>query len=183
MKKRAYNWVFLVYPDSCCFSYDEMLKFFTLHSYAYVVSPLHQPDPADEYEYKPHYHVLVLYDTLKSAEQVSEIFGCLSGTSPFVCHSVVGMVRYFCHIDNPEKPQYLLSDLRCHNFNVDEVLSKPENDYNCLKNIILDLKMGFHCAGEYIDFLIKNRKIKELSYCVNRILLIDKLIGYYKDLT
>lgn len=181
-KKRSYNWAFIVYPDSCPVNFNQLCDYLSRNTYSFVISPLHSPDENSDEEYKPHYHILISYDTLKSGSQILEITSFLYSTLPFPVHSVIGMIRYFCHLDSPEKIQYSFDELYCHNFDVNEIFSKHENDYNALKSITSDLKMGFESVGHYIDYLISNKKLRELSYCVNRIMLIDKLLNYYNIL-
>ena len=90
---RARNWVFILYPDSAPTNWAELLD--GLHVPA-VVSPLHDKDV-----------------THKSFEQVSAITQTLlNGTIPQICNNARGQVRYFIHMDNPEKVQYSASDMR-----------------------------------------------------------------------
>lgn len=111
---RVRNWSFVVYPESL--PSDWVDKLTDLHIPA-VVSPLHDKDTnADGTPKKSHYHVLLLFDGKKSFDQVKEISqGVFGGTIPVDCKNVRGMVRYFIHMDNPEKFQYPMSELRAFN--------------------------------------------------------------------
>lgn len=111
---RVRNWVFVMYPESMPENWVDQLT--ELHVPA-VVSPLHDKDKnADGTDKKPHYHVLLCFDGKKSFEQVKEISqGVFHGTIPQDCKNVRGQVRYFIHMDNPEKFQYPMSGIRAFN--------------------------------------------------------------------
>ena len=103
-EKRSLNWLFIVYPESLPSDWQDRLK--SLHI-AVVVSPLHDRDvnEADDEEKKAHYHILLLFPSLKTDAQVKEITQMFCGTIPVRCHGVKGSIRYFTHKDNPEKFQ------------------------------------------------------------------------------
>lgn len=111
---RVRNWIFVVYPESL--PSDWMEKLTQLHVPA-VLSPLHDKDiNPDGTPKKPHYHILLMFDGKKSYEQVLAISqGVFNGTIPCDCKNVRGQVRYFVHMDNPEKYQYKLEDMRGFN--------------------------------------------------------------------
>ena len=133
---RSSNWLFCVYPESLPDDWQDYL--ISTHVQT-CVSPLHDRDinPTGEPK-KPHYHVLVRFESLKSEEQVISLYSYLNGTKPIVCQSVRGSVRYFCHLDNPEKYQYDVNDIKTFNsFDVSEV-NKPTDAqiYKCIKDIV-----------------------------------------------
>lgn len=78
-------------------------------------SPLHDKDtnPTGEVK-KAHWHVLLLFDGKKSYEQILELTKAINATVPQKCASAKGMVRYFAHLDNPEKFQYPISEIIGH---------------------------------------------------------------------
>lgn len=66
---------------------------------------------------KPHYHMLVKFDTLKSRQQVVDTF-CVplnANMFPQIAQSERGSVRYLIHMDNPSKPLYRLDEVRLYN--------------------------------------------------------------------
>lgn len=106
---RSSKWTFLIYPDSAPIQWKDLL--IALHIPC-AVSPLHDQDlNPDGEEKKPHYHVMLEYDSLKSYKQVSDDIVIFNGTIPQIIKSPVGMIRYFIHKDNPEKHQYDFSDI------------------------------------------------------------------------
>lgn len=71
----------------------------------YLISPLHQPD--DECK-KPHYHVLYCHGnstTFKCAKKIVPESLPANGVLLPV-HHPRNMMRYFLHLDNPEKQQF-----------------------------------------------------------------------------
>lgn len=107
---RVRDWTFEIYEDSAP---DDWIEQLDSHHLSFIVSPFHQYDtyPTGEIK-KPHYHVIIAFEGKKSYEQVLEI------VKPLGCNIVVrvdnmrSLVRYFIHLDNPEKYQYALSDIR-----------------------------------------------------------------------
>lgn len=101
---RTRNWVFILYPESMPEDYLDILN--EEHT-TVIISPLHDKDidPTGEPK-KPHYHILICYDTVKSYSQLCELTDKLNASFPKVCKNTKGMVRYFLHLDNPEKAPY-----------------------------------------------------------------------------
>lgn len=101
---RSRNWTFIVYPESAPELWmdildNEMIQF--------AVSPLHDLDVNPDGEVKKaHYHVVVAFDGNKSYTQICELSSLVNGTNPQVVKNMRAMLRYFLHLDNPEKTQY-----------------------------------------------------------------------------
>jgi len=107
---RARNWGFFVYPDSAPENWYSLLEEMQVSG---CVSPLHDKDVnADGTLKKAHYHVLLQFDGKKSYEQITEITEALNAPIPQRCRSIKGSVRYFTHMDNPEKAQYTRDGIR-----------------------------------------------------------------------
>ena len=98
-----------MYPDSAPPNWREILE--EMHIEA-VISPLHEfdTDPNGEVK-KAHWHVLLSFEGKKSYEQIKEITDSLNAPIPQKCQSAKGMVRYFLHLDNPDKYQYSRTDM------------------------------------------------------------------------
>ena len=111
--RRSSKWAFIVYPDSAPKDWQETLKSFKIPT---AISPLHDKDlnPTGD-EKKPHWHVFLEFDSLKSYDQVKEDTDIFNGTIPQPIKSPIGMIRYFIHKDNPEKHQYKWSDIVVYN--------------------------------------------------------------------
>lgn len=164
---RSSNWVTLVYPES---AQDHWLDRLRLQHIPFALSPLHDKDKyVVEIEQendpdnlfctveglkKPHYHLLLKFDTLKSLSQVkcilSEVLGEDGVIQPFVCHSCRQMVRYFAHLDDPEKYPYDFMQIQTYGLPLKDFLSfTPSESKQIFKNIMLWIRDS-NCL-EYTD--------------------------------
>lgn len=102
--KRTRNYATVVYPESAP---EDWIQRFGNYFVPAFISPLHDLDinPFGEPK-KPHYHVMIMFDSVKTIEQAKEIFDDIGGVGVEVVNSVRGYARYLCHLDNPEKIQY-----------------------------------------------------------------------------
>lgn len=107
---RVRNFATVVYPESAPDNWQEILAEQFIPSF---ISPLHDKDinPTGEPK-KAHYHVMLMFEGKKSKEQVQEIFNMIGGVGCEVVNSIRGYARYLCHLDNPEKHQYSIDDVR-----------------------------------------------------------------------
>lgn len=108
--RRTRNFATVVYPESAPGNWQDLLSAFMVPSF---VSPLHDKDinPTGEPK-KPHYHVVIMFDSVKTVEQAKELFLSIGGVGCEVVQSIRGYARYLCHLDNPEKAQYTIDDVK-----------------------------------------------------------------------
>lgn len=110
---RTRLWAAVVYPDSAPSDWREILN---EGRFEWAESPLHDKDfNANGEVKKAHWHIVMSFDGVKSFEQVCEILAPINCPIPQKCHSAKGAVRYFVHMDNPEKHSYSVSDIVSHN--------------------------------------------------------------------
>ncbi len=120
---RAVHWCVVLYPDDLPPNWEEML---TETHVKCILSPYHDKDTnPDGTPKKPHHHCMVSFDNVKTSAQIKEMFTDLFGASatgsivgvaaPQKVTSATGMVRYFVHMDNPEKVQYQKADIKSIN--------------------------------------------------------------------
>lgn len=130
----------VVYPESAPENWQDILVEQFVPSF---ISPLHDKDvnPTGEPK-KPHYHVMVMYDGVKTIEQAKELFNKIGGVGCEVVQSVRGYSRYLCHLDNPEKVQY----------DTESVRSLCGADYAATIGLATD---KYKAVGEIIDFCKK----------------------------
>ena len=78
-----------------------------------LVSPLHDKDvnPTGEQK-KAHYHVVLMFDVVKTIEQVKKVVAEFGGVGCEKVNSLRGVARYLCHLDNPDKHQYNESEIK-----------------------------------------------------------------------
>ncbi len=117
--QRTRNWTLIFYPEDLPDDWIDRVN--DLH-FKWIQSPLHDQDfNADGEAKKPHYHTLLMFNVVKSYEQVAEMMIELFGASE--TGSIIGvappkqvadrsaLVRYMAHLDNPEKAQYDVADI------------------------------------------------------------------------
>ena len=107
---RTRNFATVVYPESAP---ENWLDILTEQFVPAFISPLHDKDinPGGEPK-KAHYHVMIMFDGVKTLEQAQSIFTLIGGVGCEVVQSIRGYARYLCHLDNPEKAQYSQDDVR-----------------------------------------------------------------------
>lgn len=107
---RQRNFGTVVYPESVSDNWLEVLN--DLHVPCFI-SPLHDSDQdPDGNIKKPHYHIMLMFEGKKDFDnQIKPIFDQIGAVGREYIQSVRGYARYLCHLDNPEKHQYSVSDV------------------------------------------------------------------------
>lgn len=101
---RTRNYAFIVYPETAPFGWFDILD--SQHIPCFI-SPLHSAVKGhDETERKDHFHVLLMFDSVKTYKQAKEISDLVLGSNPIPINSTRGYARYLLHLDNPEKQQF-----------------------------------------------------------------------------
>ena len=106
--KRTYASV--LYPESAPADWQTILQEQFIPAF---ISPLHDKDinPTGEPK-KAHYHIMLMYDAPKTTEQARDVFAKVGAVGCEVVQSTRGYARYLCHLDNPEKVQYSVDDVK-----------------------------------------------------------------------
>jgi hypothetical protein len=100
---RTRNFATVVYPESAPENWTGILAG---HLVPAFISPLHQDiDPHGEVK-KEHYHVMIMFEGVKTDEQAGEILKSIGGVGVERLNSLRGYARYLCHLDDPSKVQY-----------------------------------------------------------------------------
>lgn len=119
---RGRNWAFVLYKDSL----DEGEPFKTLDElktpYFLIWHDADEEVDEETNEVKPkkeHAHLVLMFKGNKSYSKMKELTEKLGCPRPIRIENITSMVRYLCHLDNPEKHQY----------EADEVISGYGADY------------------------------------------------------
>lgn len=116
---RSSKWVGIFYNESLPKGWQAKLD-----GLQYALSPWHDKDVNDDgTTKKKHRHVFLQFPSLKSFQQVKAIFDDLNQPNPQICNNPVGTIRYFCHLDNPEKAQYDLNDCIDHGVGIAKIIA------------------------------------------------------------
>lgn len=133
---RTRNWTTVVYPESAPLNWRDILDDQHLE---WVESPLHEfdTDPTGVCK-KPHWHILIMFGGVKSYDQVLEVIKDLNCAAPQRCHNAKSLVRYMAHLDNPDKYQYSVTDIRSHGgVDVNDLLKPSSAErYTMIRDII-----------------------------------------------
>lgn len=150
IKKR--NWTLELYNDSSDPDWEQKLLDIKV-PFAFIY---HDKDknPTGEQK-KPHFHVLLCYDgptTYSSVKELGEKIGCANGIVQPV-GSVRGMIRYFVHLDNPEKYQYNECDIQCRNgFDPKDYFSLTVSQQKAFKRKVTEF-IADNQIEEYADLI------------------------------
>lgn len=157
-KGRTRNFACVVYPDSAPDNWQTIIAESKIPCF---ISPLHDSDknPTGE-DKKAHYHVLTMYDTVKTVEQASEFFESFGGVGHEVVSSVRAYARYLCHLDNPEKHQYSPEDVKAYGgANYSHIIGTMADKGKCIR----EMRDFIHqeditCFADLFDFAAINRE-------------------------
>lgn len=109
---RTRNYATVVYPESAPENWQQIISESKVPVF---ISPLHDKDKnATGEDKKPHYHVQTMYDAPKTREQAEEFFQSFGGVGCEVIGSTRAYARYLCHLDNPEKAQYDIGQVKAY---------------------------------------------------------------------
>lgn len=178
--KRNTYYATIVYPESAPLDWIDILE--EQHIQA-LISPIHDKDIDKEGNpKKPHYHVVLIFESLKSPQQAQEIFEKIGGVGTIPIHSLGAYSRYLCHLDNSEKAQYSKEDIReisgadykeCCRQNGEKEKEEEANLIE-LTQIILDKKIIYFY--EVADLIIKEHSdlfsvLKTNSYYIHSVVM------------
>lgn len=154
---RTRNFATVVYPESAPSDWFEILCEECIPAF---VSPLHDRDlnPTGEPK-KPHYHVMIMFDGVKTVEQAQLIFDSIGGVGCEVVNSIRGYARYLCHMDNPEKFQYSLDDVRsCAGADYLGVCNLAVDKYKALREMMIFCKENnIYAMPDLYDYAYSER--------------------------
>lgn len=148
---RTRAWTFIVYPDSAPQNWRDAID---AEHIQWVESPLHDKDVnADGTPKKPHWHILLMFESVKTYEQVKEITDKLHAPVPQKCSGAKGLVRYMAHLDNPEKAQYDKFQIVGHGgADVAELLRPSASESLAIQGEMIDFIIKYDVV-EYIDLV------------------------------
>lgn len=111
----------IFYPESLPEKWEKLLN--EKFQLQWACSPLHDKDVQDDgTPKKAHFHLAFYFKGKKSLDQVKEITDFFNQPPPIIIKNNVGTIRYFFHLDDPDKAQYDLSDFKSSGIDVLEII-------------------------------------------------------------
>ena len=129
-KRREF--AFVLYEESAAENWEQVLS--QLHQRVFWI--LHDKDvSSDGTPKKPHYHIMILFDNPRSLNTVQSLCSKCGGNGHLEeIISRRGYARYLCHMDDPDKHQYDVTEVHslCGANYMLEIMSKVELKNNKL---------------------------------------------------
>lgn len=157
---RTRNWTAVVYPESAPDGWIDLIQ---REHIEWILSPLHDKDiSGDGQPKKPHYHIAILFSSVKTYEQAKTFTDMLNCPPPERVHSIKSLVRYMAHLDDPDKAQYDPNDIKGYGgVDIADMLipSKSER-YTLLQEMFAYIQdneitefcdFAHYCAHEHFD--------------------------------
>lgn len=153
---RTRNFATLVYPESAPVGWMDILDH---EMVPYFISPLHNQDVTEDGGIKKeHYHVMIMFDNVKTTEQAREVFDKIGGVGCEKIKSLYFYARYLCHLDHPDKAQYSVNQVKAVGKDYYEIINSPADDRKALKEIqefIRDNDINLFC--DLCDYALQFR--------------------------
>ena len=129
---RARSWTTIGYPESLNDNWRSIIDDYHIQ---WILSPLHDRDvDVNKQPIKPHYHIVFYFEGKKAYKQVLSLCRSFGGVNPQKVESMIGMVRYLIHADDPDKYQYSRSLIEAHGgIDIDRFFKRSVYE----KNVIL----------------------------------------------
>lgn len=149
---RHHEWTAVVYPESAPEDWRDKLD---EHHIMWAESPLHDKDQnPDGTPKKPHWHIALHFDVVKSYEQVMEMLKPINSPSAKYVQSMRGLIRYFAHLDNPEKAQYDTADIKTHGgFDLSAVLAPTATEATIITRDIMRFIVQYN-VREFAELVV-----------------------------
>lgn len=150
MKDKSRGWLTILYPESMEQDWEEKLNQI---GQQFILSPLHDGDiNADGSKKKNHYHLLLLWDGPTTFNTAMKIVTYIKGVGCLPCATIRGSVRYFCHLDNPEKKRYSVKDMKqSGGLDIDKFMLSETEENEILKDIFCFIRVNH--VESYADFV------------------------------
>lgn len=174
--KKVRNVATVVYPESAPNDWIEILSNYHVPCF---ISPLHDKDinPTGENK-KPHYHVLIFLEGPREPSYFDKIIKSIGGVGLEVISSLRGYARYLCHLDNPEKAQYKIEDVKafggaCYS----TVINLASDKYRLIKEMIsFCSEQGIDSYSDLLDWSMVNREDWFQCLCDNGTYVIKEYL-------
>lgn len=180
---RHRNFATIVYPESAPENWQSILDDFHIPAF---ISPLHDKDLDKNGNLKKaHFHVLVMFDGVKTNEQVLSIFSAIGGVGLEVIKNLSTYSRYLCHLDSVDKVKYLVDDVVClGGADYTSEISLPSDKHRLIREMITFCKDShIYAFPDLMDYASENRTDWFELLCDNSAYVMERYIKglYFKE--
>lgn len=132
---KARAWATVLYPESM---QEDFLSVIGREGVSAMLSPLHDRDVnPDGTPKKAHYHLIIQWEGPVTDVKAKRYFKLIGGVGCEQVTSTRGYARYLCHLDNPEKCQYDINDVKCFcGADYQQTIALPSDRYGMISDII-----------------------------------------------
>lgn len=180
-KERTRNYATIVYTESAPENWQEILQ--NEHIPCHI-SPLHDKDiNKDGTPKKPHYHIMVMYQSVKTRAQAKSVFDKIGGVGLEALNCPHAYARYLCHLDDPNKAQYPIEEVVSYGgADYDIHISTAKDLYATIMDILdFCTENGIVCFADLILYARHDRQEWFRIICDNSMLLCQFLKSKYWD--
>ncbi len=170
-QQRTRTYATITYTESAPENWQEILQ--QEHVPCHI-SPLHDKDiNKDGTLKKPHFHVMLMFDSVKTRKQAEEIFKKIGGVGVEAVNSPRAYARYLCHLDNPDKAQYPIEEVVSYGgADYDIHITTAKDLYGTIGDILdFCMESGIVCFADLILYAKHDRKEWFRVVCDNSMLL------------
>lgn len=131
---------------------------------------------------KAHFHIMLMFDSVKTEEQAREVCSLFNGVGLEIVNSIRGYARYLCHLDNPEKAQYPIDEVRClGGADYLNVVALPKDKYTAIREIIEYIRNNqIDSYAELLDYCAVQKTDWFVCLCDNGTYVIKEYIKSYR---
>lgn len=173
---RTRNWVSILYPESAKENWESILS--EQHVQAFV-SPLHDSDVShDGTNKKPHYHVVLMFQGPKTEAQAQEVFDLIGAVKCQAVKDLRGTCRYLCHLDDANKAQYSVDDVKCFSgSDFYTVISLTSDRYESIREMMEFIdENGIILFKDIVQYSRQHKPMWFRSLCDNSTVIIKEYL-------
>lgn len=166
----------VVYPESAPKDFLNIIR--DAHVQGFAIYHDRDVDNSTGEIKKPHYHVMIMYEGVKTLDQWHEFRDSFGGVGDEFIQSTRGYARYLCHLDNPEKTKY--SPLEVLEFGgacYETSISSGADRYNAIRDMTAFIRQNHIMTyAQLLDYAAENEPSWFTSLCDNSTFVISAYI-------
>lgn len=156
---RTRNYAFIAYPESS--DINNIHNLLSEKAICHFISPVHT-----DLE-KPHYHIMMMFSSVKSEQQARDIISECGGVGCEVIRDTKLYARYLCHLDSPDKQKYSPDDVLSFGNDYKTFINNEKEDKSMtlLLDLLIYIEAGnFRTIRELCRSLLQDCMYDEVKY-------------------